>query len=492
MSFLRSSDADNIVESLKMSNAYVEFDLDGTVLAANAQFLSLMGYALEEVVGKHHSLFVLPTMRNSAEYSAFWSKLRSGVFLASEFPRMRKDGQEVWINGTYNPVFRNGKPYKVVKIAVDITAMQVLRARQLSQLEAIDRSQAVIEFDPHGNVISANQNFLGLMGYRMDEIHGKHHRIFVDSDEARAPAYAAFWERLRGGHFEVEQYRRITKAGQVVWIQASYNPLRDARGDITGFVKLAVDISAAKQAQYNALRDVEARLNAQVATVAETIAESTEKAGDSAQAAVQASGNVQALATGASELSKSVSEINQQVSRALDVSNAAVEQARRAGDTVTSLVADADKISRVVDLISGITSQTNLLALNATIEAARAGDMGKGFAVVAGEVKELAAQTARATDEIKSHIAAVQSSSNLAHGVIGSITSTISEMNQISVSISAAVEQQAAVTSDMSENMRNVAASVGSITDAMEEVASMTRNAKDAVFSIVESAVKAA
>jgi methyl-accepting chemotaxis protein len=471
------------LSAISKANAMIEFDLEGNILVANANFLDLMGYALAEVKGKHHSIFVDAVTRGGAGYQAFWKDLRAGKSFTSEFARIARDGREVWINGSYMPVIKGGKVTKIIKVATDITAARAERARLEGQLQAIRRSQAVIEFDRDGHVVDANENFLTALGYALDEIKGRHHRLFVDPAEAASADYAAFWDKLRDGAFQVAEYKRIGKGGRTVWIQASYNPIADTNGQIVGVVKFATDITAEKTARL-ARAEAQQRINAGVGEIGMAIANTNERASSAAAAAIQASTNVQAVAAGSSQLSSSVTEINNQVTRALDISNDAVRQAGQASETVASLVEDAKKISAVVDLIASIASQTNLLALNATIEAARAGEAGKGFAVVAGEVKGLAAQTAKATGEISNHINLVQNSSHLAQMAIEAITGTIADINQISVSISAAVEEQAAVTADMSNNMQQAAAGVDMITETMEDVAGLTRGADESVKAI--------
>ena len=482
-----SGSAVETLSAIRRSNAVIEFDLDGKILSANQIFLDLMGYTLPEIVGKHHAIFVDASESSSPAYAGFWAALRAGQHQVDEFRRFAKGGREVWIQGNYVPVLRRGKPFKVVKIATDISAIQIERARMHSKLAAMDRSQAVIEFTIDGKIVAANENFLATVGYTLDEIIGQHHRIFVEQEEVASAAYRQLWEKLAAGDFQSAQYKRIGKGGRVVWIQASYNPLYDAAGRLKGVIKFASDITAAKDAERRFLDEANKKISDSVGTIGNAIASTNQQATSAAAAAVQASTNVNAVAAGASQLTSSVQEINSQVVKALDVSNEAVKQAQQAGSTIQSLVDDARKISSVVDLISTIAAQTNLLALNATIEAARAGDAGRGFAVVAGEVKNLAAQTARATGEISAHILAVQSSSEEARAAIEGISGTISSINAISVSISAAVEEQSAVTSDMAQNMQQAAKGVEMITHSMEEVAQLTQDADDGIARILEA-----
>ena len=237
-------DALAVWESLNNSSAVIEFDLEGTVLSANANFLELMGYREDELIGEHHSLLMPPEETASAAYKRFWSNLRKGHFFSGEFRRCRKDGSTVWLQASYNPVLNSaGKPQKIVKIASDITAIKNENAQQTSMISAIERSMAVIEFLPDGTVLKANPIFLALMGYTLEEIIGKPHRIFVDKQEAASAEYKQFWAALGRGECQRAQFKRLNKAGETVWLEASYNPIVDANGKLIEVVKFAYDVT---------------------------------------------------------------------------------------------------------------------------------------------------------------------------------------------------------------------------------------------------------
>ncbi|TBW95202.1 PAS domain-containing protein, partial [Xanthomonas citri] len=224
--------------------AVIEFDLDGRILDANPNFLALMGYRLDEVVGQHHRMFVTAADRDSEGYRHFWEGLRRGDFNAGRFCRLDKRGHEVWINASYNPLLdRSGKAYRVVKYATDITAQVRQTADFEGRIDAIDKVMAVIEFSLDGTVLAANQNFLQVMGYRLEEIVGKHHGMFVDAGTRQSAAYRAFWDSLGRGAFDAGRYRRIGKGGREVWIQASYNPVLDEHGRPYKVVKYATDVT---------------------------------------------------------------------------------------------------------------------------------------------------------------------------------------------------------------------------------------------------------
>lgn len=229
------------------SQAVIEFNLDGTILTANDNFLNVLGYRLDEVQGKHHSIFVEPSQRQSMEYQNFWNRLSRGEFDSGQYKRISKTGQEVWIQASYNPIFdNNNRPFKVVKYATDITSDKNRNADYAGQLAAIGKSQAVIEFNLDGTIITANDNFLKVLGYNLDEVLGKHHSLFVDSQHQNSPEYRQFWERLARGEYDAGQYKRIAKGGREVWIQASYNPIMDANNRPFKVVKYATDITAEK------------------------------------------------------------------------------------------------------------------------------------------------------------------------------------------------------------------------------------------------------
>jgi methyl-accepting chemotaxis protein len=242
-----NGDAQAQIAAITRSQAAIEFGMDGTIVTANRNFLDALGYRLEEIKGKHHSMFVPADQRDSAEYRAFWAALNRGEFQAGEYKRIAKGGREVWIEASYNPVLDSAnKPIKVVKIATDITQKKIHNLADAGKISAINRAQAVIEFNLDGTIITANENFLNTMGYSLSEIQGKHHSMFVSPSERDGAAYREFWAALNRGQYLAAEYKRIGKGGKEVWILASYNPLLDEKGKPFGVVKFATDITAQK------------------------------------------------------------------------------------------------------------------------------------------------------------------------------------------------------------------------------------------------------
>jgi methyl-accepting chemotaxis protein len=475
------------VEALNRSQAVIEFNLDGTIIDANANFLNAMGYSLEEVRGKHHRMFVEPAYAESAEYRHFWDQLRSGQYQAAIYKRIAKGGRSVWIQASYNPLMDGkGKPHKVVKFATDITDEKMRTAGHEGQLKAINKSQAVIEFTLDGTIITANDNFLKTLGYSLDEIKGKHHRMFVSPAYRDTAEYRAFWDALGRGEYQSDEYQRVGKGGKDVWIQASYNPIYDADGKLCKVVKFAADVTQHVLRRHKRA-EIQRTIDTDLGKITEAVAATNDQASAAAAVSTQTSSNMQAVASGAEELAASVGEISRQAADALSISQKAVDQANQTNAIVSGLATAAQKIGDVVKLINNIAEQTNLLALNATIEAARAGEAGRGFAVVASEVKSLATQTSKATDEISGQIAEVQNTTTSAVNVIEAISQTIGRINEISSAIAAAVEEQAAVTQSMSSNMQVAAKGVADISANVSEIASVARSVDTATRKVKEA-----
>ncbi len=411
------------IDAIHKSQAVIEFDLNGHILTANQNFLDTMGYALDEIQGQHHRMFIAPQERGSAQYAAFWERLGQGAHDSGRYRRIRKDGSDVWLQASYNPIFdRRGQPLKVIKYATDITEQQHRQADSEGQLEAISKVQAIIEFELDGTIVRANDLFLNAVGYRADEVLGRHHSMFVPADEARSTAYKDFWRRLRNGEHDTGQYMRLGKGGRQVWIEASYNPIFDAQGRPFKVVKFATDITKRF-------------------TAAQTL-----------QVAVQ----------GLTENAERARQANSLAQDASRVAETGGDTMREVVATMEAITRSSRRISEIIGVMDGIAFQTNILALNAAVEAARAGEHGKGFAVVASEVRNLAQSSAAAAKEIKALITTsvaqveggavhVQSAGGTMEGIVASsrrVTEIMGQVVEVSLAQSAKL---AGVTEDLTE-----------------------------------------
>ncbi|MGB0910829.1 MAG: methyl-accepting chemotaxis protein [Nitrospirales bacterium] len=741
----------SIVAAMDKSQAMIEFHMDGTIITANENFLQTVGYTLSEIQGQHHRMFAEPAYAASPEYGNFWAKLNRGEFDAGQYRRIGKGGKEVWIQASYNPVFDvNDKPYKVVKFATNITEFKIQNQEYEARNVAVGNGNAVIDFTPDGIILDANENFLKTLDYTLDEIKGKHHRMFADPEFAASPEYTAFWEKLRRGEYDAGHYRRIAKGGKEIWIQASYNPIIDENGKTYKVVKFAMDITEAKRAEIRAARvsnmmenapvnvlfadkdlrikyanpasiktlktieqhlpckvddligqnidifhknpahqrnllkdpknlphraninvgpevldllvsaiydnnqnylgpmvtwevvteklknetemarvmsmmenapinvmcaDLDLKIQymnpastktlkslesllpikvdqmighsidvfhkvpdhqrqllanpknlphqahirvgdetldllvsaiydnkqnylgpmvtweviteklkqeeaikeanekekaqaaklkegvSEVADISTTLASASEELTSvsntmgaaaeetSSQATVvsaaagEVSKNVQSVATGSEELSASFKEIAKNTTEAAKVASEAVSVAEETNMTVGKLGESSAEIGSIIKVITSIAQQTNLLALNATIEAARAGEAGKGFAVVANEVKELAKETTKATENIGKMIETIQGDTKGAVDAIGHIGGIIKQVNDFMNTIASAVEEQLATTNEMTRNVTQ--ASQGT-----DEIASNILNVAEAAKGTAEGAVQ--
>ena len=428
---IRSMEDAGKIDAILRAQAVIEFNMDGTIITANENFLKAMGYALAEIQGRHHSMFVEPAIRENSEYREFWAKLNRGEYSAAEYKRIGKGGKEIWILASYNPILdERKKPLKVVKFATDVTDQKLSTANLSGQIAAIGKSQAVIEFNMDGTIITANGNFLGAVGYALDEIRGRHHSMFVEPAERDGVAYREFWALLNRGEYQAAEYKRIGKGGKEVWIQASYNPILDLNGKPYKVVKYATDVT----------RQVLVRMgNERVRAMMELVA------------------------AGAEELNASVREISEAMVKSKETASDAVYRVENADGQAKRLNSAAESMSGIVEIISNITGQINLLALNATIKSARAGEAGRGFAVVAAEVKNLANQAKQATDKITNEIGSLNGISGDVVEALNSIKQAINNVSEYVTSTAAAVEEQSTVTSEMSSSMQRAAAEAASI-----------------------------
>ncbi|KIP99225.1 chemotaxis protein [Agrobacterium tumefaciens] len=528
------SDAKAVLDAMSKSQAIIEFKIDGTIVTANENFCRALGYQLHEIVGKNHRLFLDPTEANSPDYRDFWAKLGRGEYESRQFKRIAKDGKEVWIQASYNPVFRGGKPYKVVKFATDITAIKLKAAEDAGILNALSRAQATIEFTPDGEIIDANENFLNALGYQLSEIKGKKHAVFCEPAYTQSTEYRQFWAKLASGEFVADEFMRLGKGGKKVYIQASYNPIFDMNGKVFKVVKFATDVSErvanVKQLADGlqsmsegdltqqiavpflpALERLRTDFNSTSAKLRKTLETILENAGaiSAASSQIQTASNelakrtehqaasVEETAAALEEITTTVSDSSNRAQDAGQLVRKTKENAEYSGKVVSQAVEamgkieqSAGEIGNIIGVIDEIAFQTNLLALNAGVEAARAGEAGKGFAVVAQEVRELAQRSAKAAKEIKTLINA--SNGHVKNGVslVGDTGAALQDIVQQVVEVDGNVNAIVESSREQATGLKEINIAVNTMDQGTQQNAAMVEETSAAAHTLANEAAR--
>lgn len=505
-------------KAIEKSQATIEFTMDGNIVSANENFLNLMNYSLSEIKGQHHRIFLESQEANSEAYRQFWAALNRGEFQSAEYKRIGKNGKEVWLQATYTPILDpNGKPFKVIKFATDITENKKQVREFIGQIEAINKAQATIEFNMDGTIITANDIFQKTMGYTLQEFVGKHHRMFVEPALVNSEDYRQFWAGLNRGEFQTAEYRRIGKGGKIVWLQATYNPILDLNGKPYKVIKFATDITEQKNLSIETARIVDdlviglsalengdltqlitneydggfAKLRDSFNNTSKKLVDIINDVRTNTDALVNAADEVASTAStlsqGASEQAASVEETSaslEEMGASIDqnaenakqtdtIATKSAKDAKQGGEAVRNTVSAMKEIADKISIIEDIAYQTNLLALNAAIEAARAGEHGKGFAVVASEVRKLAERSQKSANEIGSLAGSSVQIAESAGKLIEEIVPAINKTADLVQEITAASQEQSSGVNEVNKAMGQLDQVSQQSASASEELAAI-------------------
>jgi methyl-accepting chemotaxis protein len=540
---LRNADFSGQISAISKVMGVIEFDLTGKITAVNDNFAAVTGYSKQEIIGQHHQMFVEAAYKNSPEYKKFWDKLGRGEADEGQYKRVGKGGKDIWLQASYNPIFdAEGKPFKVVKYATDITAEKLRNADFAGQISAISKVMGVIEFDLTGKITAVNDNFAAVTGYSKQEIIGQHHQMFVEAAYKNSPEYRHFWDKLGHGEADDGQYKRVGKGGKEVWLQASYNPIFNDEGKPFKVVKYATDISAKvaealamsqavhetaevvaatkahdltqrietvnKQGEIkqlcegvNEIVDTMSNILSTIKAAGETINSAASEISlgnnDLSQRTEEQASSLEETASSMEEIATNVKNNAENAKLAHGMTDQANDIATKGGEvfgkvvaTMTEITESSSRIEEIISVIDGIAFQTNILALNAAVEAARAGEQGRGFAVVASEVRNLAQRSASAAKEIKvlindsaEKVANGSQFVEQASGTMEEIVSVISKFSQLIGEITVASVEQ-------SSGIEQINLAVSQMDEVTQQNAALVEEAAAAAMSLLTQAEK--
>ncbi len=531
----------NLMNALNHSLAIIEFDPSGIILTANENFLKTVGYTLPEIQGKHHRLFVSESEQKSLQYQAFWEKLAQGKAFTGQFSRIGKNAKQVWIEASYNPIKNEkGYVYKIIKLASDITQKMHEEQESKAKLSAINQTYAVIEFDPSGQILTANENFCHALGYPLEEIKSQHHQIFVDPEEVSKPEYQAFWQALSQGQEQTGVFKRISKQGKDIWIQAAYIPVAFEGQKPHKIIKIAADITEQKQHEMELSKLVEEasvvlqsmsrgvltqqidshfsdkleRLKQDINQSVHNQAQALGSISEATNSVLNSANEVTIASQGLSQRTQEIVLSVEQTSKKMDTILNQVQSTHTKIKTVkentseqqalilsgsklmnTSLEAmekikhSSEEITGIVTLIDSIAFQTNLLALNAAVEAARAGEHGRGFAVVAGEVRNLAQKSAEASKDIKSLIEQSVQQSQDGVNIVLQLSEKLENIKLKSGEITSIIDSVGSLAQEQTVSIQSINQEISNIDASTQENAAFVEQASATAENLSERAL---